>query len=651
MDLTSKRKVIGFILIALGLIVYFTGYGRQPSFDQVNNEWDVLSDEALDEALEDTDDKHTYLDLYFSKRKKVGWRKFEITKPTVISKLNVGEALFFNLPRGDSIDVTWSNANPLTEPMGLNYVTLQPNHMVGLKGPKFTIGPFACRDGAVPPIYLLAWPKSSKQTVFWYREEGVNLIRWSWWLCVLIGALMLVKLPGKQKKEKTQQEEQTPQGHLNNQLFRKASDTVGLIVLSGLFFLASFAGVLYFGYQIIHPDKPPTIEKANSQLIKGIQEGRLREGWKNVAVWPHLDWWRMPTTFKRGQRLYLRPASPARIKLSTFGSEQTEIIPLPMGQVSQMIFQADQFISIKVDSVAGAHIFSGLDPMVYYKHWKVDLTRIEAFGLFGLALLFAFVAALCIKYIPEQIKAVGDDPAKATATRNEQQPTNKPDEPEAVEAEELTEEEAREIMKTSNSAPGKLDSIKELHTVQDLLSQTVAEIEAAQNNPGKLTEIIRNKKTRFQDESWRKLVVSKLTKLETILAVKEVIIKDQELNRELGTAYLDDQIKIKEKENRLAELDAKTAELKKKARDYEKEDEEPIITPSKPELKGEKIRERLEEEGAMREEFRIELDKLIDEEEFREKRQEKWPNDEKNNSRLADIKNQIQKLEMKLKNL
>ena len=53
----------------------------------------------------------------------------------------------------------------------------------------------------------------------------------------------------------------------------------------------------------------------------------------------------------------------------------------------------------------------------------------------------------------------------------------------------------------------------------------------------------------------------------------------------------------------------------------------------------------------MRKEFRTKLKKLFAEEKFLEGQQEEYPDDKELQSRLLDVKNQIQDLEMKLKNL
>ena len=430
----------------------------------------------------------------------------------------------------------------------------------------------------------------------------------------------------------------------------------GFELFSEFFLKAIFAASPFvalgvgLGLLLVPFSSPPTTEEIDREFL--IMKQRPEDHFYNKAsgsAWKKIDivFGRQELEKKSnapyypGEVLFLRPDTAITVEIEAIGSRDTLFLTVEMGEYFQHRFEKESM----------TFLIPHRRLNVYVKLWQPFWSSIYgleryslgffllAYGLGGVLLLFFWFRRMI------EMSAREGKPNIAAGTKTDVH------EPEVVEAEELTEEEAREIMKPGKPASVKLDSTKELHTVQDLLSQTVAEIEAAQNNPGKLTQIIRNKKTRFQDESWRKLVVSKLTKLETILAVKEVIIKDQELNRELGTAYLDDQIKIKEKENRLAELDANTAEWKKKARDHEKEDEEPIITPSTAELKGEKIRERLEEKDAMRKEFRTKLKKLFAEEKFLEGQQEEYPDDKELQSRLLDVKNQIQDLEMKLKNL
>lgn len=126
---------------------------------------------------------------------------------------------------------------------------------------------------------------------------------------------------------------------------------------------------------------------------------------------------------------------------------------------------------------------------------------------------------------------------------------------------ELTGKDARVPMKKPG-VPMKIDaSLPTYRTTEDLIVRVVKDIEATYLNPTKLSNVLRKAiQSRFWDSVDQKAIYSKIKTLEALTAVKQAVVKDEELKQRWRLLGLEEVLGEKKKLAEIAEQEAKIAE-------------------------------------------------------------------------------------------
>ena len=277
---------------------------------------------------------------------------------------------------------------------------------------------------------------------------------------------------------------------------------------------------------------------------------KLAKKWDDITLGRNISWVDSQFDFKQGDYFWVVCIDSCLIKISPFETGSAVI-----DTVSAACYQA------KVNYASIVSFKSAFSLLVTHsirvKHWSYSKAKtwrqISLYSLISLFLISAFFICFGLEMEIATYKR------KQEAKRIKQLPITP---------------RVEEVMRTER--PVDIDLRKKdfgitYRTADDMIDDVVAEIQATYQDRSGLSSVLRKyAQTKFWDKLDQKAILSKIEIVEALIAVKQTILNDHELNVKWNTRQLDNQIEDMKKRADLAEQAAREAEALAKKKKFEK---------------------------------------------------------------------------------